>query len=254
MAEQIPPNQSKEPELSMSFFSKIQSFTLALSVSCWCLTTHLATPTNANESDTAKAQTFASQGVEALRAKKYHESEILFEKAIALDPNMVEAQINLGVVLATLGDHKSALARLDAAIQLDNTMPVAFNARGLCKSHLKDYSGAIADFDRAVELMPTSATYLSNRAVTKMDMGDNEGARKDLEAALKLSPNDKKAQNNLHILNSGLANSPKRSHLEETQDPRYRGKNTAAGTAADKKPAPAAAHRKPLKQGSNSPK
>lgn len=194
------------------------AFKLALLVQ---LVSLLISGAYASDADQKEALEYFNEGTAALQSGKHSESEKAFQKALALDPTLMQAHLNLAVVLCQQGDYKSGLARFDEAIRLDDSVSAAFNGRGLCKSHLKDYAGAISDFDRAVRLMPSSATYLSNRAVTKMDAGDLDGARKDLEAAAKLNPNDEKVKNNLHLLNSGLENAPIRENIAPTGDPRF---------------------------------
>ena len=83
-----------------------------------------------------------------------------YERALELDPELVEAAINLGPLHARLGDPARARALLD----------------GLLARH------------------PLADGAYRNRAVVRLNTGDESGFRADLEAALRLLPDAGLAQ------------------------------------------------------------
>ena len=77
-----------------------------------------------------------------------------FNKALKLDPTMVDAWVRKGVTLLDQGEAIEAQACLNEAVRLS---PISFKAlynRGKCFFELKYYDQALSDFDNAVARRP----------------------------------------------------------------------------------------------------
>ena len=77
---------------------------------------HPVEPTNkiANK----EAQKDFNEGVKAFRNEKYSDATTHFEAALKADPNLPEAQINLGLALAEEGKTQEAKKAFDEAVNL----------------------------------------------------------------------------------------------------------------------------------------
>lgn len=82
------------------------------------------------------------------------EAEVLFKKSLEIEPTG-STYVNLGIVLAKLGEWEQAAAGFDAAIQLDSQRPKAFFNYGLVLLKLGDVDSAKHAFHQALVLDPT---------------------------------------------------------------------------------------------------
>lgn len=81
-----------------------------------------------------------------------------------------------------------ALRDLDAAAALDPTDAANFYWRGMVYLTLSDPTNALAQFDQAVRLQPTSADYRAWRAAAYRQLGRADEALTDLIEAVRLAP------------------------------------------------------------------
>ena len=99
-----------------------------------------------------------------------------FDKALALDPNYLEAWVRKGVTLLDLGEDYDAQVCFNKAIALN---PQSFKARynrGKCRLQLKYYDEALSDFQIASKLKPDHAATHDYLAETFRALGDEEQA------------------------------------------------------------------------------
>jgi Flp pilus assembly protein TadD len=146
--------------------------------------------------------------------KRADEARTEYERAIALDPKMTEAYLNLGILL------------------LDK----------------QEYAAAVAPLRKAVDLLPAQSRPRYLLAVAQDRSGDEAGAVVSFEAVLRLDPKDLTA---LHYLGDVALRSHKPAEAETTfrraleiqpNDPGML-KGLAASLDAQKKPEAAAAYR-----------
>ena len=83
-----------------------------------------------------------------------------FDRAIALQPDYVEALVNSGVVLREVLRHKEALARFNRVLEIDPTHQTALSNMGILLTEFKQSESAIAMFQRLVREHP-DADYAS---------------------------------------------------------------------------------------------
>jgi len=122
--------------------------------------------------------------------ENFEEALAEYSRAIALQPNNVDAYHNRGVIRANNKDFAGAIVDFTSAIKISPSYDLAYFNRGNAKDDLMDYRNAVLDFDQAVKLDPGNSDYYNNRGIAKGHLGDYNGAIKDYSSGLVISPMD----------------------------------------------------------------
>ncbi len=133
---------------------------------------------------------------EALNEKDSYKAIRLYDKAIALNPNFLEAYGNRGILKAKTGDHAGALADYDKVIELKPNDARTYYNRGNLKKQMGNRSGALSDYNTAISLKQDYSEAFNNRGILKSDMVDQVGAMSDYDKAISFKPNNVNAYNN----------------------------------------------------------
>ena len=88
----------------------------------------------------------------------------LFDQALLLDPDFVEAHSNRGNALRRLKRYGEAIASYRRAIALKDDYGPAHNNMGIAWQELNDYDTALACHDRALAINPSNSFAHNNRA------------------------------------------------------------------------------------------
>ena len=115
-----------------------------------------------------------------------------YERSIALDPKMAEAQLNLGVLLLER-QPAAAVAALRRAVEL---LPSESRPRyllGLAQERSGDFSGAAESFAGATRLDPKDLASLTRLGQVLLRLGKSADAEGKFRAALELQPNSPEA-------------------------------------------------------------
>ena len=115
-----------------------------------------------------------------------------YERSIALDPKMAEAQLNLGVLLLER-QPAAAVAALRRAVEL---LPSESRPRyllGLAQERSGDFSGAVESFAGATRLDPKDLDSLTRLGQVLLRLGKSADAEGKFRAALELQPNSPEA-------------------------------------------------------------
>lgn len=107
-----------------------------------------------------------------------------YEKAIALDANLVAAINNLGVVLARQKKHAAALKCFDDALRKVPRFAEAHYNRGDALAALGDCEAAISAYDVALKLRPVFPRAHCNRANALRELGRLREALDDCDKAI----------------------------------------------------------------------
>ncbi|MBR6127275.1 tetratricopeptide repeat protein [bacterium] len=100
----------------------------------------------------------------ALVSDDMKEKRDLYTKAIAQNPDFMDAYLNRGLVHNELKDYENSIKDYDKAIELDPKCALAYNNRGYTKYKMQDYKGALKDYNKAILLNPKLSIALDNKA------------------------------------------------------------------------------------------
>ena len=142
-----------------------------------------------------------------LRSKSKHDLEEIidiYDKALRLKPDYVEAYYNRGNTKNELGQFEAALDDYDKALRLKPDFPEAYNNRGNINKKLGKIEAALADYDETLRLNPDSPETYVNRGMVKDELGQIEAALVDYDEALRLKPDYAEAYNNRGIAKAKL--------------------------------------------------
>jgi Flp pilus assembly protein TadD len=112
------------------------------------------------------------------------------QKFIAEKPEVAFAHFQLGYTYTALKRSDEARAEYGRAIALDPKMPEAYLNLGILLLDKQEYAAAVAPLSKAVELLPAQSRPRSLLAVAQERSGDGEGAARSFEGVLHLDPND----------------------------------------------------------------
>jgi len=112
----------------------------------------------------------------------------LYDRALELAPDFIEALNNRGTALLNLQRPQDALSSFDEAVQLDPSFDEAHVNRGIALSRLKRDDEALAAFDRAIRINSNGAEAYNNRGNLFLRRYRLSDALRDYSAALRLRP------------------------------------------------------------------
>ena len=147
------------------------------------------------------ADVFDMLGVIAHSQGDFGHAEQFFEKAVSLNPNYTEAQLNLMVTYNDLGKYDSAreiYSRIRGRAAGGEGPADPFAMGKIANMHAEISQAyqdagmpaeAVSELERAVALCPTFADLRTRLATLYRDMGQKERAREQLEIAKQHNPN-----------------------------------------------------------------
>jgi Flp pilus assembly protein TadD len=112
------------------------------------------------------------------------------QRFIAEKPEVAFAHFQLGYAYTALKRSDEARAEYERAIAVDPKMPEAYLNLGILLLDKQEYAAAVAPLSKAVELLPAQSRPRSLLAVAQDRSGDQEGAARSFEGVLHLDPND----------------------------------------------------------------
>jgi tetratricopeptide (TPR) repeat protein len=137
------------------------------------------------------------RGIDLATKGQLQEAAREHEEALAVDPKLVQAHVNLIRIYGQLGQPEKAEAHYRSALAIDPNLAETHYNYGVLLTGEGRSSEAAAAFRRAIELKPTYAEAQNNYAYFLMTSGDLEGARRHYETAIELKPDYRAAHFNL---------------------------------------------------------
>ena len=157
-------------------------------------TGNFATPTNV-----LPPQDFVSIGKRKLQQEDYNGAIEEFDRALASNPNDLEALSNRGEAYYLLEDFNAAINDFDAVLAQDANNPIFLFQRGNSYQKLEKYQNAIADYNKAIGLNSQFTTAYNNRGLVYESLEQYDKAITDYNQAISLNPQFVYAYNNRGI-------------------------------------------------------
>ena len=112
----------------------------------------------------------------------------VYLEVLEIDPDYVQAHVNLIAVLGELGVVDLAENHFQKAVALNPSISEAYYNVGLLRNRAGDHDGAIKAYEEAVRLNPQNADALTNLGAALDVLGRNKDAELRLREALRHSP------------------------------------------------------------------
>jgi tetratricopeptide (TPR) repeat protein len=128
---------------------------------------------------------------------QYEEAINAAQSAVALDPNLMEAQRALGYVWESTGNYERAIDSYEAALRIHNNLPVLHIAMGNMYQALGETDLAVDSYLRAVALDPTNPDPLNRIALAEARVGNYGIASQYAADAVDKDPGNPRLHGNL---------------------------------------------------------
>jgi Tfp pilus assembly protein PilF len=129
--------------------------------------------------------------ITSLRLRDPQAAETACQRAIALNPNHVEARTLLGWIYSEIhADFDAAITQYTEVVRLRPELPEAYNNLGVALKRKGELERARGYFGEALERRPEYSAALSNRGWVLAAQGKWAEARRDFEGALQYNPKD----------------------------------------------------------------
>jgi tetratricopeptide (TPR) repeat protein len=123
------------------------------------------------------------------KAERYiAEAVVDYTEAIRLNPKLVSAYLNRGMLRRQSGDLAGALSDYNEVLRLNPNSDLAYNNRAVVRFFQKDFQGALLDWDQTIRLNPYFTDAYRQRALIYNRLSDYRKAIADLDQAIRLNP------------------------------------------------------------------
>ena len=135
--------------------------------------------------DLRQAEAYNLQGESNISKNLYNNAIKDFSRALAINPNYIDALINRGSAYSQLGRFNDALIDFNHALKFEKKDPELYNKRGEVYMQNNMYDQAIKDFTAAVVLNPMFSDAYLNRGRAYSEKGMPDEAMTDFNHAIK---------------------------------------------------------------------
>lgn len=147
------------------------------------------------------ATSYIWHGFVLLNQERYREAAAQFEKALAVDPNADNGNLNLAYCYEQLGDSEQALHHYRRETEIDTADRNAFFRIAHLTLEKKQYAQSLAALQEVISLKKDSTSYLYQGLALEGN-GEYQSARTSFMAALSFDPQNSMAQQGLARLSS----------------------------------------------------
>jgi tetratricopeptide (TPR) repeat protein len=131
------------------------------------------------------------------QTRTWHDSDALWEHAVASEPESCVAHTNLGFELSKAGRTQEAMAHYTRALELQPSYALAHNSLGQLLLTRGEIDSAIAHFRAAIEGDPRYASAHIDLGVALSQKGETDAAEREFREALRIRPDATPAHVNL---------------------------------------------------------
>lgn len=135
-----------------------------------------------------EAQQALDAGERFLKATRYTEAILSFDRAVSLKGDLVDAYLLRGRAKVLVMNGDAAIQDFTKVIQLRPNSPDGFLERAAARIGQKDYQGVIADCGEAISRNPALAYAYTLRGMAFRENGSAPKAVEDFNRAVDLSP------------------------------------------------------------------
>ena len=121
---------------------------------------------------------------------KYAQAILDYNRAIQIDPTVLDTYNNLGNAHQGVGDFDQAVSDYTKALGINPLNDVAYYGRGNALGAKHDFTRAISDFNKALELKPGNLNAYNDRGNAYSGQGQYDQAISDYTRALAIDPTD----------------------------------------------------------------
>ncbi|NEQ96642.1 MAG: tetratricopeptide repeat protein [Cyanothece sp. SIO2G6] len=157
------------------------------------LTTFLEALKSAVPQLTFTASDYAKQGYACFFESRYEDAIALYDKALAMAPDLHDAWLGKAATLLVLQQYDEALVAYDQATGLRQDSFEAWFGKGAVLRKLGRHPDAIASYTTAIPLKPDSPLAYYNQAKSALELNDYEQALVGFDQTIQLKPDFQKA-------------------------------------------------------------
>jgi tetratricopeptide (TPR) repeat protein len=132
-----------------------------------------------------------------LQQARFADAELLFRRAVKVDPRSADAQLHLAVALTGLKRHEEAIRRYEKALALKPGFAEAHSNFGYTLQSLGRTEPALAHYQKALAINPDYAEARNNLGTALAALGRHEEAVAQYQAAIALRPSYAEAHRSL---------------------------------------------------------
>jgi serine/threonine protein kinase len=131
---------------------------------------------------------WSNMGVTLFKLKRYDESIMAINHALAVNPNYYIAWNNLGASFYMLKRYEEAIGAYSSALGINPNFAAAWHNKGLVFYDLKQYNDAIAHYDRAIKFNSNYSEALFNKGLALKNLKRFKEADAVYKRALAINP------------------------------------------------------------------
>jgi Tfp pilus assembly protein PilF len=132
--------------------------------------------------------------------RRYEEARIHFAEALRIKPDFFDALINMGMTLTDQGHPADAVAFFERALRVAPNSSKAHTQLAIALARQEKKSEALAEFRKAVELAPRDGDARANLGLMLARQGNVAEAMEQLNEAVRINPESAEAHNNLGLV------------------------------------------------------
>ncbi|AKD24809.1 TPR repeat protein [Polynucleobacter duraquae] len=136
------------------------------------------------------------QGFTLHQQGRFKEAQVLYEQALILQPNHLDALQLLGTLFTQTKQFTKAVDFLTKAIQVNPNFVDAYSNRGIALQELQRLDEALASYDQAIAIKPDYAEAHSNRGNALKELERLEEALASYDTAIRINPHYAEAYSN----------------------------------------------------------
>jgi len=141
-----------------------------------------------------------NRGIALYELEQFEAALVCYNQALALKPNYAEAYYNRGNALRELQQLEAALASYDQALALKSDYVEACNNRGNALQELKQFEAALASYDQALAIKPDYEFLFGQQIHTKMHLCDWSDTNNQLTKLIQKIQGNEKASTPFSVL------------------------------------------------------